>query len=69
MVTIKQYYHLHEVYIDKATLELEGINSFIINENSFTIKPDGFQPNVLLQVANEDAERAVEILNSLLEEE
>ena len=48
MKTVGEYYHLHESYLDKAALELDGIESFIQNENSFTIMPDGFQPSVRL---------------------
>jgi len=69
MKTVGEYYHLHESYLDKAALDLEGVESFIQNENSFTIMPDGFQPSVRLQVSDEDFERALQILQQLREEE
>ena len=69
MKTVGEYYHLHESYLDKAALELEGIESFIQNENSFTIMPDGFQPSVRLQVSDSDFEKALQILEELREEE
>ena len=69
MKTVGEYYHLHESYLDKAALDLEGIESFIQNENSFTIMPDGFQPSVRLQVSDENFEKALQILQELREEE
>ena len=69
MKTVGEYYHLHESYLDKAALDLEGVESFIQNENSFTIMPDGFQPSVRLQVSDEDFEKALQILKQLKEEE
>ncbi|MEZ7930926.1 MAG: hypothetical protein ACI8RY_000564 [Urechidicola sp.] len=69
MKTVGEYYHLHESYLDKAALDLEGVESFIQNENSFTIMPDGFQPSVRLQVSDEDFEKALQILQQLREEE
>ena len=69
MKTIGEYYHLHESYLDKAALDLEGIESFIQNENSFTVMPDGFQPSVRLQVSDENFEKALHILQQLREEE
>lgn len=69
MKTVGEYYHLHESYLDKAALDLEGIESFIQNENSFTIMPDGFQPSVRLQVSDENYENAILIIKQLREEE
>jgi hypothetical protein len=69
MKTVGEYYHLHESYLDKAALDLEGIESFIQNENSFTVMPDGFQPSVRLQVSDENFEKALQILEQLREEE
>jgi len=69
MKIVGEYYHLHESYLDKAALDLEGIESFIQNENSFTIMPDGFQPSVRLQVSDENFEKAIQILQQLREEE
>ena len=69
MKTVGEYYRLHESYLDKAALDLEGVESFIQNENSFTIMPDGFQPSVRLQVSDEDFEKALQILQQLREEE
>ncbi|MEN8793929.1 MAG: hypothetical protein ABF294_05745 [Flavobacteriales bacterium] len=69
MKTVGEYYHLHESYLDKAALELDGIESFIQNENSFTIMPDGFQPSVRLQVSDNDFDIAIKILEQLREEE
>ena len=62
MIKIKEYYHLHEAYLDKAVLEDNEIEVFISNENSHTIKPDGFTPSVFIQVHQEDAENALAIL-------
>ncbi len=62
MVRIKEYYNLHEAYIDKAILNEENIECFIQNENTNTIKPDGYTPSVFLSVYKEDVEKAVEIL-------
>tara|TARA_B110000240_G_scaffold91889_3_gene104395 strand:- start:3 stop:215 length:213 start_codon:yes stop_codon:yes gene_type:complete len=69
MKSVGEYYYLHESYLDKAALDLEGVESFIQNENSFTIMPDGFQPSVRLQVSDEDFEKALQILQQLREEE
>ncbi len=69
MKTVGEYYHLHESYLDKAALDLEGIESFILNENSFTVMPDGFQPSVRLQVSDENFEKAIQILEELRAEE
>lgn len=69
MKTVGEYYHLHESYLDKAALELDGIESFIQNENSFTVMPDGFQPSVRLQVSDDNYEIALKILQELREEE
>ncbi len=62
MIKIKEYYHLHEAYLDKAVLEDNDIEVFVANENSHTIKPDGFTPNVFIQVHENDAERAIALL-------
>lgn len=62
MIKIKEYYHLHEAYLDKAILEDNDIEVFVANENSHTIKPDGFTPNVFLQVNENDVEKALTIL-------
>ncbi|MEN8957967.1 MAG: hypothetical protein ABF242_07030 [Flavobacteriales bacterium] len=69
MKTVGEYCHLHESYLEKAALELEGMESFIINENSFTTMPDGFQISVRLQVSAENFEKAQQILKELREEE
>lgn len=69
MKTVGVYFHLHESYIDKAALELEGIQSFIQNENTFTVYADGFRPNIKLQVSETDFERALKILQDLSQEE
>jgi hypothetical protein len=62
MLKIKEYYHLHEAYLDKAVLEDSDIECFIINENSHVIKPDGFTPSVFIQVHENDAKNAVALL-------
>ena len=69
MKKVGEYYHLHESYLDKAALELEGVEAFIQNENSFSVMPDGFQPSVILQVSDADFERALQILQALREKE
>lgn len=62
MVRIKEYYHLHEAYIDRAILNEEGVVCFVQNENTNTIKPDGYTPSVFLSVHEEDVDKALEIL-------
>lgn len=69
MKTVGEYYLLHESYLDKAALELDGIESFIQNENSFSVTPDGYRPTVILQVSDQDFEEALVILQKLREEE
>lgn len=65
MIRIKEYFHLHEAYIDKAILEENGITSvYISNENSNTIKPDGYTPNVFLSVNEIEVDKAIEILTA-----
>lgn len=62
MKKIKEYYHLHEAYLDKAALEDNEIEVFVVNENSHVIKPDGFTPTVFLQVHENDIEKSIAIL-------
>jgi hypothetical protein len=62
MIKIKEYYHLHEAYLAKAVLEDNDIEVFVANENSNTIKPDGFTPSVFLQVHENDAKKALALL-------
>jgi uncharacterized lipoprotein NlpE involved in copper resistance len=69
MKTVGIYFHLHESYLDKAALDLEGIESYIQNENTFTVHADGFRPNIKLQVSESDFEQALKILEDLKEEE
>lgn len=69
MKTVGEYYQLHESYLDKAALELDGIESFIQNENSFSVTSDGYRPTVILQVSDQDFEEALVILQKLREEE
>ena len=69
MKTVGSYFHLHESYIDKAALDLEGIESFVQNENTFTIQADGYKPNILLQVSDHNFEKSLKILEELRKEE
>ena len=69
MKTVGVYFHLHESYLDKAALDLEGIESYIQNENTFTVHADGYRPNIKLQVSETDFESALKILEKLREEE
>ncbi len=69
MKTVGVYFHLHESYLDKAALDLEGIESFVANENTFTIHADGYKPNLKLQVSDSDFEEALKILQELRDEE
>lgn len=69
MKTVGSYFHLHECYIDKAILDVEGIESKVQNETLFTVTADGYKPNVLLKVREEDFEKAYEVLMSAREEE
>ena len=69
MKTVGVYFHLHESYLDKAALDLEGIESYIQNENTFTVHADGYKPNIKLQVSETDFETALLILQKLREEE
>lgn len=64
MVKIKEYYQLHEDYIDRSILAEAGIECFVSNENSNTIKPDGFTPSVFLSVYKEDVKKATEVLTA-----
>ena len=67
--TVGVYFHLHESYLDKAALDLDGIESYIQNENTFTVHADGYRPNIKLQVSETDFETALLILQKLREEE
>jgi hypothetical protein len=69
MKTVGVYFHLHESYLDKAALDLDGIESYIQNENTFTVHADGYRPNIKLQVSETDFETALLILQKLREEE
>lgn len=69
MKTVGVYFHLHESYLDKAALDLEGIESYIQNENTFTVHADGYRPNIKLQVSETDFESALKILEKVREEE
>ena len=69
MKTVGVYFHLHESYLDKAALDLEGIESYIQNENTFTVHAEGYRPNIKLQVSETDFEYALKILEELREEE
>lgn len=69
MNTVGVYFHLHESYLDKAALDLEGIESYIQNENTFTVHADGYRPNIKLQVSETDFESALKILEKVREEE
>ncbi len=64
MIKIKEYYQLHEAYIDKAFLAENGVESFVSNENSNTIKPDGYTPSVFLMVNEAEVKKAIEILTA-----
>jgi hypothetical protein len=64
MLRIKSYRYIHEAEIAKSVLESEGIGSFIDNENTATINwVYTAQDGIGLNVREEDAERALEILS------
>ena len=69
MKTVGSYFHLHECYIDKAILDEAGIESKVQNETLFTVTADGYKPNVLLKVSEQDFEKAYELLIRSREEE
>jgi len=63
MVTIRRYIDLSQAELDKSLLEAEGIRAFIPDESS--VSTMGFATalgGVRLQVADEDRERAQQLL-------
>ncbi len=67
MVTIKTYSSLMDADLARAHLESSGVNAFIQNEGtaSWILGAPPMVQGVNIQVANEDVERAVEILKAM----
>jgi len=65
LVTIKTFRKVEEAYLAASFLESEGIDTVIQNENFAQLYPF-LSPNadggIALQVAEEDAQRAIELL-------
>ena len=67
MVTIKTYSSLMEADLARAHLESAGVSSFIQNESTaaWVLAAPPLVQGVNVQVAEEDAERAREILEAM----
>ena len=62
-VTVATFRYLHETYIPKARLESEGILCFLKDEHTMFIQPFFSEATgIKLQVGENDAERATQIL-------
>lgn len=66
LVTIATFSHVMEAYIPKTKLDVEGIWSFVADEETVTMYwlYSNAIGGVKLQVKESDAERAIEVLNS-----
>ncbi len=68
-VTIKTFTYPHEAYVIRGKLESEGIRTFLKDE--MTVQVYNFYSNAIggvkLQVLEEDAEKALNIVNSVEE--
>jgi len=67
LVTILNAQFLHEVQIAQSKLELEGIQSFIIDENITSTIGTAFIEGYRLQVSTIDSERAKATIDTLTE--
>jgi hypothetical protein len=62
-VTVATFNYLHEAYVPKAKLESEGILCFLKDEHTMFIQPFfSVSEGIKLQVGNDDAEDAIQIL-------
>ncbi len=68
MVVLKEYDVLSDAEMAKALLDNEGMWSMVNNEYMSTIYPKGLAPTQLI-TRQEDADRALEILHAIENEE
>jgi len=64
MKTLKTYAYLPEALLDKSRLDDAGMDAFVSGENTGTIGYGGMFNEISLQVADEDFEKAREVLQA-----
>jgi len=69
LVTVGVFQNASDAHLAKMTLTENGIESVIVGENLLMTQPYTGWPAIELQVAQSDAERAAEILQSRQQEE
>jgi len=67
LVTILNTQFLHEVQIAKSKLELEGIQSYLIDENITSTIGTAFIEGYRLQVSSTDVEKSKPIIDIITE--
>lgn len=67
LVTILNAQFLHEVQIAQSKLDLEGIQSFIVDENITSTIGTAFVEGYKLQVSSTDVEKSKPIIDSITE--
>lgn len=65
LITILNAQFLHEVQIAQSKLELEGIQSFIVDENITSTIGTAFVEGYRLQVGMKDAEKSKSIIDTI----
>lgn len=65
LVTILNAQFLHEVQIAQSKLELEGIKSFIVDENITSTIGTAFVEGYRLQVNSTDVEKSKPIIDTI----
>ena len=66
-VTILNSQYIHEVQIAQSKLELEGIQSFIVDENITSTIGTAFVEGYKLQVSSTDVEKSKPIIDTITE--
>ena len=67
LVTILNAQFLHEVQIAQSKLDIEGIQSFIVDENITSTIGTAFVEGYKLQVSSTDVEKSKPIIDSITE--
>lgn len=67
LVTILNARFIHEVQIAQSRLEIEGIQSFIVDENITSTLGTAFVEGYKLEIDTADVEKAKTILDSISE--
>lgn len=67
LVTILNTQFLHEVQIAQSKLELEGIQSYLVDENITSTIGTAFVEGYKLQVNSTDVEKSKPIIDTIIE--